>query len=160
MAGKSPAVVDIDAFGLAELLRIQLRSRAENGHGRPVKPGRQHHEHQHRARRHPRYLPAMSAWAATSTPIPGRRSFDLSLDEANAQAGQENRHVSEDATLPILQQVTEIIVLEIQKTFDFFRASAGGEDTSKRIYPAGGPAKVPGLVEGRRARNSRCLSKS
>jgi len=45
-----------------------------------------------------------------------------------------------------LQQVTEIIVLEIQKTFDFFRASAAGEHIEK-IYLAGGSSKVPGLVE-------------
>src|SRR6202023_1508600 len=47
--------------------------------------------------------------------------------------------VSEDAKAPILQQVTEIIVLEIQKTFDFFRASAAGEHIEK-IYLAGGSA--------------------
>jgi type IV pilus assembly protein PilM len=54
--------------------------------------------------------------------------------------------VSEDAKQPILQQVTEIIVLEIQKTFDFFRATAPGEHID-RIYIAGGSSKVPGLVE-------------
>ncbi len=54
--------------------------------------------------------------------------------------------MSEDAKAPILQQVTEIIVLEIQKTFDFFRASAAGEHIEK-IYLAGGSAKVPGLME-------------
>jgi type IV pilus assembly protein PilM len=54
--------------------------------------------------------------------------------------------VQDDAKTPILQQVTEIIVLEIQKTFDFFRASASGEHIEK-IYLAGGSAKVPGLVE-------------
>jgi len=54
--------------------------------------------------------------------------------------------VSEDAKTPILQQVTEIIVLEIQKTFDFFRASSAGEHIEK-IYLAGGSSKVPGLIE-------------
>jgi len=54
--------------------------------------------------------------------------------------------VSEDAKAPILQQVTEIIVLEIQKTFDFFRASAAGEHIEK-ILVAGGSSKVPGLLE-------------
>jgi len=42
--------------------------------------------------------------------------------------------------------VTEIIVLEIQKTFDFFRATASGEHI-ERVYIAGGSCKVPGLVE-------------
>ena len=54
--------------------------------------------------------------------------------------------MSEDAKMPILQQVTEIIVLEIQKTFDFFRATAAGEHI-ERIYMAGGSSKVPGLIE-------------
>ena len=54
--------------------------------------------------------------------------------------------MSEDAKVPILQQVTEIIVLEIQKTFDFFRATAAGEHI-ERIYLAGGSSKVSGLIE-------------
>ena len=54
--------------------------------------------------------------------------------------------VSEDAKQPILQQVTEIIVLEIQKTFDFFRATASGGQI-ERIFIAGGSSRVPGLVD-------------
>ena len=38
------------------------------------------------------------------------------------------------------------IVLEIQKTFDFFRATAPGEHID-RIYIAGGSSRVQGLVE-------------
>ena len=37
-------------------------------------------------------------------------------------------------------------MLEIQKTFDFFRATASGEHI-ERLYVAGGSSKVPGLVE-------------
>ena len=48
--------------------------------------------------------------------------------------------------MPILKQVTEIIVLEIQKTFDFFRATAAGAHIEK-IYLAGGSSAVPGLTE-------------
>jgi type IV pilus assembly protein PilM len=54
--------------------------------------------------------------------------------------------VSDDAKAPVLEQVTELIVLEIQKTFDFFRATSAGEHIEK-IYLAGGSAKVPGLIE-------------
>jgi len=59
----------------------------------------------------------------------------------------------EDAKLPILQQVTEIIVLEIQKTFDFFRATASGEHIERSN--CGGSSKVPGLVK-RCVRSFRC----
>ena len=39
-----------------------------------------------------------------------------------------------------------ILVLEIQKTFDFFRATATGESIQK-IVVAGGSARVPGLMD-------------
>src|SRR5438270_4177127 len=76
-----------------------------------------------------------------------QKELDLSFDDAESlKLGHKVGTVSEDAKLPILQQVTEIIVLEIQKTFDFFRATAAGEHIEK-IYLAGGSSKVPGLVD-------------
>jgi type IV pilus assembly protein PilM len=76
-----------------------------------------------------------------------QKELDLSFDDAESlKLGRKVGTVSDEAKLPILQQVTEIIVLEIQKTFDFFRASAAGEHIEK-IYLAGGSSKVPGLVE-------------
>jgi type IV pilus assembly protein PilM len=76
-----------------------------------------------------------------------QKELDLSFDNAEAfKLGQRVGTVSEDAKLPVLQQVTEIIVLEIQKTFDFFKATAPGEHIEK-IYMAGGSCKVPGLME-------------
>jgi type IV pilus assembly protein PilM len=76
-----------------------------------------------------------------------QKELDLGFEDAEAlKLGRKVGTVSEDAKLPILQQVTEIIVLEIQKTFDFFRATAGGEHI-ERIYVSGGSSQVPGLVE-------------
>src|SRR5437016_468776 len=76
-----------------------------------------------------------------------QKELDLSFEDAESlKLGKKVGTVSEDAKLPILQQVTEIIVLEIQKTFDFFRATASGEHI-ERIYLAGGSSRVPGLVE-------------
>ncbi len=76
-----------------------------------------------------------------------QKELDLSFDEAESfKLGKKVGTVSEDAKGPILQQVTELIVLEIQKTFDFFRATSAGEHLEK-IYIAGGSARVPGLME-------------
>jgi len=76
-----------------------------------------------------------------------QKELDLSFEDAEAlKLGRKVGTVSEDAKTPILQQVTEIIVLEIQKTFDFFRATASGEHI-ERIFLAGGSSRVPGLVE-------------
>lgn len=76
-----------------------------------------------------------------------QKELDLSFDDAEAlKLGRKVGTVSEDAKLPILQQVTELIVLEIQKTFDFFRATAAGEHI-EQIFLAGGSSRVPGLIE-------------
>ena len=76
-----------------------------------------------------------------------QKELDLSFDDAESlKLGHKVGTVSEDAKTPILQQVTELIVLEIQKTFDFFRATASG-DHIERIYMAGGSSQVPGLME-------------
>ncbi|MGH9670810.1 MAG: type IV pilus assembly protein PilM [Terriglobales bacterium] len=145
LAAKAPAVVDIDAFALQNCYEYN-------------------------------YEPAPGSTAALlnlgasvmninivkgSTPLFTRdvsvggnqytdalqKELDLSFDDAEAlKLGKKVGTVSEDAKMPILQQVTEIIVLEIQKTFDFFRATASGEHI-ERLYVAGGSSKVPGLVE-------------
>jgi type IV pilus assembly protein PilM len=145
LAGKSPAIVDIDAFALQNCYEYN-------------------------------YDPAPGATVALlnlgasvmninivkgSTPLFTRdvsvggnqytdslqKELDLSFDDAEAlKLGRQVGTVSADAKAPILQQVTEIIVLEIQKTFDFFRATAPGEHI-ERIYLAGGSSKVPGLIE-------------
>src|SRR3954454_2751129 len=76
-----------------------------------------------------------------------QKELDLSFEDAESlKLGAKVGTVSQDAKLPILKQVTEIIVLEIQKTFDFFRATAAGQHIEK-IYLAGGSSAVPGLTE-------------
>jgi type IV pilus assembly protein PilM len=145
LAGKSPAVVDIDAFAL------------QNCYEYNYQPG------------HDSTVALLNLGASVmninivkgTTPLFTRdvsvggnqytdslqKELDLSFDDAESlKLGKKVGTVSEDAKLPILQQVTEIIVLEIQKTFDFFRATASGEHI-ERIYLAGGSSKVPGLVE-------------
>jgi type IV pilus assembly protein PilM len=148
LAGKSPAVVDIDAFALqncyeynyqpgpgatvallnlgASVMNINIVKGATPLFTRDVSVG----GHQ--------YTDSL------------QKELDLSFDDAESlKLGNKVGTVSEDAKMPILQQVTEIIVLEIQKTFDFFRATAPGEHI-ERIYLAGGSSQVPGLIEGLR----------
>jgi type IV pilus assembly protein PilM len=137
MAGKTPAIVDIDALALqncyefnyeplnlgASVMNINIVKGTTPLFPRDVSVG----GHQ--------YTDSL------------QKELDLSFDDAESlKLGRKVGTVQDDAKTPILQQVTEIIVLEIQKTFDFFRASAAGEHIEK-IYLAGGSAKVPGLVE-------------
>ena len=145
LAGKTPAVVDIDAFALqncyeynyqpfpdstvallnlgASVMNINIVKGTTPLFTRDVSVGGN------------QYTDSL------------QKELDLSFDDAESlKLGKKVGTVSEDAKTPILQQVTEIIVLEIQKTFDFFRATASGEHI-ERIFLAGGSSRVPGLVE-------------
>jgi type IV pilus assembly protein PilM len=51
-------------------------------------------------------------------------------------------------TAPILDTVSDILALEIQKTMDFYRATAeDGESAVQKILISGGGSKLNGLVE-------------
>ena len=60
--------------------------------------------------------------------------------------GKSVAGVSDEARLPVLKSVSEIILLEIQKTLDYFRSTSAGEHIEK-IYVAGGSARVTGLLD-------------
>ena len=76
-----------------------------------------------------------------------QKEMDLSFDDAERlKKGDSVAGVTEEHRGTILRSVSDILILEIQKTFDFFRATASGENI-QRIYVAGGTARVPGLVE-------------
>jgi type IV pilus assembly protein PilM len=72
---------------------------------------------------------------------------DLNLSFEQAEALKKGEHVegaSAESLQPILQAVSENIAMEIQKTFDFFRATSQ-EDRIDQIYLSGGTAKIHGL---------------
>jgi len=55
-------------------------------------------------------------------------------------------NITREQKLPLLRSVTEILMLEIQKTFDFFRQTASTENI-QHIYICGGTAKTDGLID-------------
>ncbi|MGH8459777.1 MAG: type IV pilus assembly protein PilM, partial [Nevskiales bacterium] len=76
-----------------------------------------------------------------------QKELELSFEDAeNVKRGQSVAGVGEEQKSAVLRSVSEILVLEIQKTFDFFRASAGAEPIT-HIYAAGGAARTPGLLD-------------
>jgi len=76
-----------------------------------------------------------------------QKELDLSFDDAErVKKGDQIASVTEEQRQQILRSVSDILTLEIQKTFDFFRATASGENI-QRICVAGGTARVPGLVD-------------
>jgi type IV pilus assembly protein PilM len=76
-----------------------------------------------------------------------QKELDLSFEDAERlKKGESVAGVADEHRATILRSVSDILILEIQKTFDFFRATASGENI-QRIYVAGGTARVPGLVD-------------
>jgi type IV pilus assembly protein PilM len=74
-----------------------------------------------------------------------QKDLNLSFDQAEAlKRGERVEGAAPENLHPIIQAVSENIALEIQKTFDFFRATSS-EDRIDRIFLSGGTAKIHGL---------------
>ena len=74
-----------------------------------------------------------------------QKDLNLSFDQAEAlKKGSHVEGASPDSLHPIVQAVSENIALEVQKTFDFFKATSS-EDRIDRIFLSGGTAKIGGL---------------
>jgi type IV pilus assembly protein PilM len=74
-----------------------------------------------------------------------QKDLNLSFEQAEAlKKGGRVEGAAPENLHPILQAVSENIALEIQKTFDFFKATSS-EDRIDRIFLSGGTAKVHGL---------------
>jgi type IV pilus assembly protein PilM len=76
-----------------------------------------------------------------------QKELDLNFEDAELlKQGRSLPNVSAAAAMPHLRSVSDILLLEIQKTFDFFRQTTSPENI-RAIYLAGGTAKVDGLLE-------------
>jgi type IV pilus assembly protein PilM len=74
-----------------------------------------------------------------------QREFDLTYDQADQlKHGTAVDGVTPDDVKPVLAAVTENVLLEIQKTFDFYRATAAS-DRLDRIMLSGGGGRLNGL---------------
>jgi type IV pilus assembly protein PilM len=74
-----------------------------------------------------------------------QKDLNLSFDQAEAlKRGERVEGAAPENLHPIIQGVSENIALEIQKTFDFFRATSS-EDRVDRIFLSGGTARIQGL---------------
>jgi type IV pilus assembly protein PilM len=76
-----------------------------------------------------------------------QKELDLSFEDAERlKQGFDVPNVTQDQKLPHIRSVSEILMLEIQKTFDFFRQTASTENI-QHVYISGGTAKIEGLVD-------------
>jgi type IV pilus assembly protein PilM len=74
-----------------------------------------------------------------------QKDLNLSFDQAEAlKRGGHAEGASQESVYPIVQAVSENIAMEVQKTFDFFKATSS-EDRIDAIFLSGGCAKIRGL---------------
>src|SRR6201984_3505916 len=144
-AGKTPVVVDIDAFGLQNCFEVNyepdagqtvalLNIGASVMNINIVRGGI------------PLFTRDVSVGGNQYTDAL-QKELDLSFDDAERlKKGDTLPSVTDEQKSQILRSVSDILTLEIQKPFDFFRATASGENI-QRIMVAGGTARVPGLVD-------------
>jgi len=148
LAGKQPAIIDVDAFALQNCYELNYEPQ----------PGQ---------------IVALLNIGASTTNINilnGVRSVftrdatfggnqytsllqkELGLTFDQAESVKRGMPLPEDAEVrdvgPIMDTVSDILALEIQKTMDFYRATVeDGESAVQKILVSGGGSKLTGLVE-------------
>jgi type IV pilus assembly protein PilM len=76
-----------------------------------------------------------------------QRELSLTFEQADElKQGRDVDGVTYDEARPVLRAVTENVMLEIQKTFDFFKATAAS-DSLTRIVISGGASRAEGFAE-------------
>jgi type IV pilus assembly protein PilM len=76
-----------------------------------------------------------------------QKELNLPFESAEQlKRGQPVDGVSFDDVKPVLQSMTENVLLEVQKTFDFFKATASS-DRIDRIVLSGGASRVDGFAQ-------------
>ncbi len=76
-----------------------------------------------------------------------QKELDLPFESAErAKKGEPVDGIAPGDVAPILRTVTENLLLEIQKTFDFFKATAAS-DRIDRVLVSGGTSRVEGFVQ-------------
>ena len=76
-----------------------------------------------------------------------QRELNLSRDHAeNLKKGVAVEGIDPAAALSIIQGVTEDIAVDVQRTFDFFKATST-EERIDRIFLSGGSSKISGILQ-------------
>jgi type IV pilus assembly protein PilM len=80
-----------------------------------------------------------------------QRSLGLSFQQAEAVkrgVPEAASGIEEKSIVPLMNNVTEVVAMEIQKTFDFYRATTEDNDmVVQKILISGGGSKLAGLAE-------------
>ncbi len=148
LAGKEPAVIDVDTFALQNCYELNyqpdesnvvtlLNIGASTMNVNIVKGNRS------------LFSRDITVGGSQFTDVL-QRSLGLSFQQAEAvKRGVTNavEGVEEKSIEPLMSNVTEIVAMEIQKTFDFYRATTEDNQTVvQKILISGGGSKLQGLA--------------
>lgn len=148
LAGKNPVVIDVDAFALQNCYEVNYRPAPGDVVALLNIGG---------ATMNINILNGTRSVFARDASVGGnqytsllQKELGLTFEQAEAVKrgmplpdGVEGRDIQ-----PIIESVSDILALEIQKTMDFYRATAeDGESGIQKILFSGGGSKLPGLSE-------------
>jgi type IV pilus assembly protein PilM len=145
MAGKNPVLVDVDAFALQNAYEINYEPTSKNTVA----------------------LLDIGASTMTINIVSGtdflftrdvgvaghqyteflQKEFNLSFSQAQAlKHGESVESLNPSEAVHVIDSVTEIICMEIQKTYDFFKSTTTVDHIDRMII-SGGASHTPGLIE-------------
>jgi type IV pilus assembly protein PilM len=75
-----------------------------------------------------------------------QKELQLSFQEAEDLKLGKSGGAETEMVQPLLQSITDMLVMEVQKTFDFFRETYPNEKIA-RVLVCGGTARTPGLAD-------------
>jgi type IV pilus assembly protein PilM len=144
-AGRIPIVVDIDAFALQNAFETNYRP-APNTTAALLNIGASIMNIVVSRGSTLLFTRDVSAGGNQFTDIL-QKELGLGFEEAEeVKKGKLLDGVPPENITALMQSVSEVLLLEIQKTFDFFRATSVNEHI-QRVYISGGCSRVPGLID-------------
>ena len=147
LAGKQPAVIDVDAFALQNCYEVNYQPPA-NLVVALLNVGA--------STMNINILRGVRSVFTRDVSVGGnqytsllQKELGLTYEQAEAvkRGGAPPSHVQEADIAGALESVSDMLALEISKTFDFYRATADDDGSVQKILISGGGSKLRGLPE-------------
>ena len=144
-SGRAPVIVDVDAFALQNAYEVNYG--LENGHVVVLLNAGASAININILQGHQSVFTRDISIGGNAYTEAVQKELDLPFESAEAlKKGIPVDGASFEEARPMLRAVTENVLLEIQKTFDFFKATAASGQID-RIMLSGGAARVDGFRE-------------
>src|SRR5215471_1586918 len=144
MAGRNPEIVDIDAFALQNVYEANYSVRA-NDTVALLNIGASLMNINITKGGMPLFIRDVSVGGNQYTDIL-QKELQLNFQEAEDLKLGKTGGSEVEMVQPLLESITEMLIMEVQKTFDFFRETYPSE-TISRVLICGGTSRMLGLAE-------------